>query len=181
MAEKKEKQYVSDSAQLLAEWHPTKNIPLTPNTVTYGSTKRIWWICGNGHEWQATANNRSTGYGCPYCSGRKPIIGLTDLQTVRPDLVLEWHNEKNGDLTPSQFTSGSGKKVWWLCCECGNEWQATIANRAAGRGCPVCSKTKRGLSKVEKLVTKVGSFSEHYPHLSKEWNFKKMIPCCHPW
>ena len=25
MAENKEKQYVSDNAQLMAEWHPTKN------------------------------------------------------------------------------------------------------------------------------------------------------------
>ena len=35
--------------------------------------------------------------------------------SLYPDLVKEWHPTKNGDLTPNDFTHGSGKKVWWLC------------------------------------------------------------------
>ena len=53
--------------ELALEWHPTRNAPLTPNLISYGSTKKVWWICNKGHEFQATVNNRSSGYGCPYC------------------------------------------------------------------------------------------------------------------
>lgn len=55
---------------LAKEWHPTKNGSLTPRDVTPGSGKKVWWICGKGHEWEATVNNRSRGRGCPYCAGK---------------------------------------------------------------------------------------------------------------
>lgn len=139
VSEKKAKRYVSDDAQLLSEWHPTKNFPLTPNMITYGSTKRLWWVCGNGHEWQATANNRSTGYGCPFCSGRKPISGVTDLKTVRPDLALEWNYERNLPLTVNEVSVGSKKQVWWRCKN-GHEWKAAVYSRNEGNGCPICAK-----------------------------------------
>ena len=72
MAEKKEKRYVSDNAQLMAEWDWEKNkvLGFEPNEVTFGSIKKIWWICDKGHEWQATPNNRSNGQGC---------IGISDV------------------------------------------------------------------------------------------------------
>ena len=57
-------------------------------------------------------------------------------------LMKEWNYEKNGDLNPEDFTVGSAKKVWWKCAK-GHEWQATIANRSKGIGCPYCYKEKR--------------------------------------
>ena len=41
MAEKKEKQYVSDNAQLMAEWHPTKNQNLKTNDTAIFSGKTV--------------------------------------------------------------------------------------------------------------------------------------------
>lgn len=52
---------------LAAEWHPTKNGSLTPDMVTKGSKKKVWWKCKQGHEWQAVIANRNKGSGCPYC------------------------------------------------------------------------------------------------------------------
>ena len=42
MAEKKEKRYVSDNAQLMAEWNWEKNdiLDFNPNTLTLGSEKK---------------------------------------------------------------------------------------------------------------------------------------------
>ena len=58
--------------QLAAEWHPTKNGDLTPENVSYGANKRVWWLCPQGHEYQATINHRSGGTNCPKCnSGRQ--------------------------------------------------------------------------------------------------------------
>ena len=55
---------------LVKEWHPTKNGTLTPMDVAPYSNKKVWWICGKGHEWEAHISNRSKGIGCPYCSGK---------------------------------------------------------------------------------------------------------------
>ena len=58
--------------QLATEWHPTLNGDLTPDKVTYGVNKRVWWLCPHGHEYQATINHRSGGTNCPKCnSGRQ--------------------------------------------------------------------------------------------------------------
>ena len=59
MAEKKEKQHVSDNAQLMPEWDWEKNnaLGLSPTTVTANSHKKAWWNCSNGHEWQAVISS----------------------------------------------------------------------------------------------------------------------------
>lgn len=72
--------------------------------------------------------SRSSENGCPFCSGKKAIVGETDLATIRPDLVSEWDFEKNKNLKPTEVTSGSGKKIWWKCKR-GHSWEATIISR----------------------------------------------------
>ncbi len=69
MAEKKEKKYVRDNAQLMAEWNWEKNTELDfdPKTLTLGSGQKVWWKCSKGHEWQAIIANRHKGSGCPKC------------------------------------------------------------------------------------------------------------------
>lgn len=127
--------------ELARQWHITKNGDLTPNEVTIGSSKKVWWQCEKGHEWEAIISNRSKGYGCPYCLG-KYACDDNCLQTVNPNLAEQWHPDKNGDLTPNNVTNGSGKKVWWRC-EKGHEWQAVILSRSSGTGCPVCSNESK--------------------------------------
>ena len=124
---------------LAAEWHPNKNGPLYPNQIMPKSSRKVWWLGKCGHEWEATVANRKSGNGCPFCSGRKILKGFNDLATVNSKLAAEWHPTKNGDLSPDQVTAGSGKKVWWVCSKCGNEWKAVISNRSQGSNCPLCS------------------------------------------
>lgn len=31
-------------SDLVKEWHPTKNLPLTPYEITYGSEKKVYWL-----------------------------------------------------------------------------------------------------------------------------------------
>ena len=52
---------------LAREWHPTKNGDLKPTMLTAQSRKKVWWICENGHEWEATVFSRISGRGCPLC------------------------------------------------------------------------------------------------------------------
>lgn len=57
---------------IAAEWHPTKN-SFKPDEVTAKSNKKVWWLCKNGHEWEAKINNRtSNGQGCPVCYRERP-------------------------------------------------------------------------------------------------------------
>lgn len=128
---------------LAKQWHPTLNGELTPADVTVGAEKYVWWQCEKGHAFQSWVYNRSKGIGCPYCSGRKPIPGETDLATKNPKLATEWHPTRNGNLKPVDVTSSSGKKVWWLCSKCGHEWEAPIYSRSAGSKCPKCAKNKK--------------------------------------
>ena len=55
---------------LASEWDYEKNGSLFPNTVTFGSDKKVWWICEKGHSYQATIANRYYGKNCPYCCGQ---------------------------------------------------------------------------------------------------------------
>ena len=53
-------------------------------------------------------------------------------------LLRQWQTGKNGALTPDGVAAGSHKSVWWQC-EKGHEWQAAVASRVNGAGCPVCA------------------------------------------
>ena len=151
---------------LAKEWHLTKNGDLTPNDVTSGSGKDIWWKCdkGDDHEWVSTVNNRKNGNGCSICSS-KQVVKSNCLATTHPDLAKEWHLTKNGDLTPNDVTYGSDKKIWWKCEEGDDhEWVSTVDKRSSGRKCPVCSGDK---------VVKSTCLATTHPDIAKEWHLTK--------
>lgn len=64
------------------------------------------------------------------------------LAETHPDLALEWHPTKNGELTPQDVSKGSDKKAWWKCMY-EHEWEAAISSRSQGSGCPVCVKNRK--------------------------------------
>lgn len=136
-------------SSLVSEWNYEKNNILPENATKY-SNKRVWWICGNGHEWLMSINARSMGKGCPECSKRKRVetrISNTikkngSLRDVYPGVAKEWDYNQNGELIPEMCTPHSNKKVWWIC-ENGHQWQAVINNRVKGQGCPICARNKR--------------------------------------
>ena len=137
--------------ELAKEWHPQNNGTLTPRDITAGHNQKVWWLCSKcGYAWEASPNNRKRGSGCPCCSGRVPQSGVNDLATLHPELMVEWNYEKNSILNPHLLLSGSGKKAWWKCARCGHEWEATIASRTKGHGCPKCFRQrKRDKKKME--------------------------------
>ena len=88
-----EKHYISENAQLMAEWNWERNADVSPSRLTLGSGQKVWWKCSKGHEWQAVIANRNNGRGCPYCAGQRPIIGVNDLGTLYPEyLELFFHS-----------------------------------------------------------------------------------------
>jgi len=306
------------------EWHPTKNGDLSPEQVTSGSNKKVWWQCPLGHEYQATIGHRTTtnGTGCPICfSGRQTsfaeqavffyvkqlypdaisryktnflgkfeldvyipsikyaieydgeawhkenklerekrkyqlckkhgitllrlreqmpelgaetadyMIGMKKLYehkklefalrqlliklsfkttipdnfvnlnrdkhkileykksalsesllSIRPDIAMEWHPTKNGNLLPSMFTAHSEHKVWWLCPKCGTEYQTSIAHRTDKKnptGCPNCGKKRSDLAKsvaVNMLDLETKNILKTFPSISEAGRQTKINP-----
>ena len=278
---------------LAAEWNHEKNGNLTPDMVTAGSHKRVWWTCSVcGHEWATKIHDRKDGTGCPKCNAERqtsfpeqailfyakqlpfgavgrytakwfsndkkganpeldvyiPTLGIGieydgrsfhtdskkddaktaicseygvslfrirepgcaelhdercfsyDLDSVKvkslepaiaavlkaitklakadfhvdvnierdriaiynqmdlsikkgslasthPDIAAEWDYEHNGSLTPDTVTYGSGKKVWWICPECGMSYEAKINHRTNGHGHTVCAHRKGAIQR----------------------------------
>ena len=127
---------------LAAQWHPERNLPLTPERIAPGSHKRVWWVCGKGHVWQAAAAARANGERCPVCAGKVVIPGENDLATLYPEIAAQWDGEKNGELTAEMVSPYSNRKAWWRCRE-GHSWQAAIAARTKRKtGCPYCTGRK---------------------------------------
>ena len=130
--------------ELLDEWNYEKNgqVGNTPENISAGSGIAVWWKCKKGHSYRAAPNSKtSMHYGCPYCNNKRVLPGFNDLATVNPELASEWNYERNDGSTPQDFTIGSDKKVWWKCKN-GHEWEARIANRKKGSGCPYCAREK---------------------------------------
>lgn len=92
------------SPTLTKEWHPTKNLPLTPYDVMPKSHKIVWWICRVcGNEWDASLNNRnkkSGQTGCPQCAGmyfKKQKLLYEQIRIIFPDAKIKY-NYRHPDL-----------------------------------------------------------------------------------
>jgi hypothetical protein len=68
--------------EIASEWHPTKNNELTPYNVFYGSKRRVWWLCPEGHEYISSINSRTNVKSCcKKCSDkRKESLVATELK-----------------------------------------------------------------------------------------------------
>lgn len=154
------KRHVSDlESALVNEWDISKN-SLPANLVPTGGRDKYWWVCGKGHQWEAAVYARINGRGCPYCSGRIPIPGMSDLLSTYPNIASLWHPEKNLPLTPSEITSKSRRKFWWQCEE-GHEWEASM-DRGSLSECPLCAEPRKSLT-------------VSHPFLVQEWDWSLNI------
>lgn len=142
---KKASKGVNDFATMFPDaallWDHKKNTT-SPGDYTPHSGKKVWWKCDLGHSWQASIDKISCGRRCPYCSGNKVLAGFNDLPTTNPELLGLWDFKKNDDLgvTPTDYTVGSGEKVWWRCHQ-GHSYYSRIVDRVRF-GCPYCAGQK---------------------------------------
>ena len=74
------------------------------------------------------------------------------LSVTHPELA----KEADG-WDPSEFTSGSGKKLLWKC-SFGHNWESSVANRTKGSGCGVCANYI--------IVPGVNDLATQYPELA---------------
>ncbi|NVJ48579.1 MAG: zinc-ribbon domain-containing protein [Cytophagia bacterium] len=84
------------------------------------------------------------------------------IEKLKPELAKEWHPTKNAPLSPSDVSVSSSKKVWWKCPQGDDhEWDAIVANRSKGIGCPICANQRVSPSNCLATVN---------PSLASEWH-----------
>ena len=148
--------------EIAKEWHLTKNGNLTSQDVMFASREKYWWLCNKGHEYFTSIYLRSClNTGCPYCANQKVCLDNC-LITTHPEIAKEWHETKNGDLTPFCILAGDNRKYWWFG-KCNHEWQASCCNRTGkGKtGCPYCANQK---------VCCDNCLATTHPEIAKEWH-----------
>lgn len=149
--------------ELIPEWSE-RNLPLTPDKITFGSNKRVWWKGACGHEWETSVKARSKGEKCPICSGARVIEGINDLATLKPLLAQEW--SKKNKLKPTEVSVASHKKIIWKCKH-GHEWEASVKSRTInGTGCPYCSHNK--------VLAGFNDLASQYPDIAAEWSDRNL-------
>ena len=159
---------VETHPEVARQWHYEKNGNKQPSDFTKGSSIKVWWLCSNGHPpWEAAIFSRTRGNGCPYCTNKKTCIDKS-IAVTHPKIAEQWHLTKNEKKIPSDYVSGSNKKLWWLCdkatCEkgCKHEWETTINSRCLqNTGCPYCSG---------RIVCPCNSIETTHPEIAKQWH-----------
>lgn len=71
------------SPHLLEIWDYEKNKDISPEDVTFGSSKKVWWKCEKGHSYLSRVGNRSVGYGCPICKQCAHFISKQEANLVQ--------------------------------------------------------------------------------------------------
>lgn len=124
---------------LVSEWLFEKNCGFTPDDFTARSSIKVWWRCrlNTEHVWQSKIENRIKGYGCPFCTSKTLLPGVS-FATKYPTIAKEWHPLLNEGVRPDKLRPRPDALVWWLCSFCGHEWQSRVRRRIDGAGCPKC-------------------------------------------
>lgn len=159
----------------IKEWDYEKNKDYNPNTLTAGSSHKVWWKCSVcGHSWQAAPSRRRLqDFKCPVCSFKKVnaerIKKKGSFADIFPERAKDWDYEKNGEVLPTQVTAGSNIEVYWKCHVCGYEWKGMVISHAKAKySCQKCAYKERSFKRYgnKPLV-------ESHPHLADEWDYKK--------
>lgn len=116
-------------------------------------------------------SNVKSGCGCVVCHGRrKTYIGINDLWTTNIEVANLLLNKKDG----FNYSKGSGKKLWFVCPECGFRKRDVVSLvTRRGLSCPMCSD---GISYPNKfmfsLLTFMGIEFENEKTIKDKYNCK---------
>lgn len=128
---------------LVKEWDYKKNTNITPNEVTRGSHRKVYWRCEENHSYAATISRRAgkNGTGCQKCYElyKRKALRKTkkenSLATKAPEIAKQWDTEKN-KISPNEISRFS-KKIFWWKCDKGHEFERSPNSRRSEK-CKYC-------------------------------------------
>lgn len=148
---------------------------LKPDSYSAKSSVMAWFHCGDIlHEpYMSRIKDRANGHGCPQCSGRVPVKGVNDFETMYPWIACQWYqpfNDYEHLGTPDMYTAHSSVKAWFWC---GNPlhspWKTSIGSRT-GRTrkhqthCPMCMLGQRQSTGERDMISTVCSMFTMLKH-----------------
>ena len=134
---------------LLKEWDYAKNKDFSPEELSVGSSKKVWWICPKHGSYKLSVYDKVNGVNCLACSKTKKIESYQQkilekrgsLFSNRPELMKYWDYDKNSEIAdPRKITVGCYTEVWWKC-ENGHSWLskiATMTDKRKKKSCKFC-------------------------------------------
>lgn len=155
---------LSDAApDLRILWSASNEIPFDEAKARH-KDRRIW-VCELGHEWTAYIHSLiSLGSGCPYCAGQRVLLGVNDLASQRPDLLVRWSPDNTTD--PSTVMTRSSRSFLWICSE-GHTYSSSVDEQSRGRGCGVCAG--------QQVLAGVNDLASLHPEIAATWSSKNPI------
>ena len=164
---------------IASEWDWTENDKkdLKPDEITKSSNRKACWHCDtcSGRYKMIVADKTIGHQGCPYCAGKRVLIGFNDLKSKYPELIeKEWDYEKNNKigLKPDNLTVNSGVKACWHCNDCNNDYEAYVYAKTNGAGCPDCMR--HACHHISKQEDEVAEYMQSYM-LTHHHNFSFTI------
>ncbi|MDO4759945.1 MAG: zinc-ribbon domain-containing protein [Candidatus Saccharibacteria bacterium] len=122
---------------LLKEWNYEKNTAIRPESITAGSSLKVWWKCEKcGHEWKANINSRAkNNTGCIKCAGVQ--------RKTNDEFINELHSINSNIIVLNEYKNARSK-LHCKCATCGHIWD-TDANHLISQksGCPQCANNHR--------------------------------------
>lgn len=152
---------------IAAQWHKEKNGDLLPTMVPRAYSKKVWWTCKLGHEFEALAGNRRDSSHCPVCSGNVILPGFNDAATLLPHLVDKFHPTKNGNVLLTAIGKSYATKLWWIP-ECGHEVESLIANCVVKIPCSICNG--------KKVLVGFNDIATTHPDIAALWHPTNNLP-----
>lgn len=113
--------FATKSSALMNEWNFSKNI-IKPDEILPNYSKKVWWICEKGHEWQATPNNRNHGTGCPICS--------KEASTSFPEMALYYYFKRYFQVENRKKIEGKEIDIYFPTLRFGIEYDGKFYHKS---------------------------------------------------
>jgi len=139
-----EKSFASHEKAVFWDEDNEENKNIKPRDVFKHSGIKYWFICEEGHSFDATLahiSSETEPRWCPYCNGcNEKALECFERSFASHNLSENWDYEKNNGVIPRSVFKGTSDKYWFKC-ECGHSFDVSLSNISKeknNRWCPYC-------------------------------------------
>ncbi|NVJ45531.1 MAG: hypothetical protein HWE07_00335 [Cytophagia bacterium] len=155
--------------ELAVEWHPEKNDDLKPTHVRYGSGKKVWWLCPQGHEYKASLLHRANGTCCPKChSGRQTSFAEQAtyyyVKKLYPDAISRFTAKFLGRMELDIFIPSINYAIEYD----GEAWHKKSAMKREQEKYQRCRKNGIKLFRLREKMPELGRYNADYLFTSEK-------------
>ena len=99
---------------------------------------------------------------------KKKFISVADTPAVR-----YWDYGRNAGIDPATVASKSGKKFWWICCDCGQPHQKVAQHEQDSQRCRLCGQKYGCRNAMPTRVAKTHSVADD--PIGKYWDYERNV------